>query len=93
VQVSVLADPPAWSQAGPGTTTTPYVTGVLVIDGETSQDIDDIVGAFIRNDEGEYEMPRRGAGEYVDYLDDAYQFSLPCIATWKAATACSSRVG
>jgi|GEM_PF-1695309 len=77
VQVSVLADPPAWSQSWAWNYDyTMTVTGVLVIDGETSQDIDDIVGAFIRNDEGEYECRGVAQVEYVDYLDDAYQFFL-----------------
>ncbi|MCF7793853.1 MAG: Ig-like domain-containing protein [Candidatus Cloacimonetes bacterium] len=76
-EISVLANPPVWSQQQLGFYDySMNITGQLSINDEISSDLNDVIGAFILNDNGEYECRGCASIELVPYFDDAYQFFL-----------------
>lgn len=77
VEVSVLANPPAWTS----TATFNYdysmtITGQMSIDGALSADQNDIIGAFVLNAGGDYECRGVAHTEHVDYGGGADLFFL-----------------
>ncbi len=76
-EVSVLANPPVWSQQQLGYYDhSMNIVGQLSISGEISSDLNDVIGAFIQNDNGDYECRGYASIELVPYFDDVYQFFL-----------------
>ncbi|MBN2829661.1 MAG: hypothetical protein JXR56_05030 [Candidatus Cloacimonetes bacterium] len=76
-EVSVLANPPAWA----ATQLNIYdysmtITGQLYMEGETSTDTNDIIGAFIINEDNDYECRGYASLQRVPYFDNTYQFYL-----------------
>jgi len=75
--VSVLADPPQWtSELSFNYDHTMSIIGQIVIEEVVSEDQNDIIGAFIMNDSGEYECRGVTNIQYVDLLEGSYQFFL-----------------
>jgi hypothetical protein len=77
VEVSVLADPPTWtSDLSYNYDHTMTIVGQMLIDAESSTDLNDVIGAFIQNGSGGYECRGVAHTEYVDYQGGSYLFYL-----------------
>ncbi len=77
IEVNVLVDPPQWtSNLSFNFDHTMTIIGQIVIDEVVSEDHNDIVGAFIMNDSGDYECRGVANTQYVDLQGGIYQFFL-----------------
>ncbi|MCK4358367.1 MAG: T9SS type A sorting domain-containing protein, partial [Candidatus Cloacimonetes bacterium] len=77
IEVDVLSNPPEWATDPIGNFDfSMTITGQLSIDNEISSDINDVIGAFIINENDEYECRGYAHKELIPYFDDTYQFFL-----------------
>ncbi|MCK4311439.1 MAG: hypothetical protein KAW88_01750, partial [Candidatus Cloacimonetes bacterium] len=77
IEVNVLSNPPVWATNPIGNFDySMTITGQLLIEGEISTDVNDIIGAFILNGTGEYECRGYASTKLVPYFQDVYQFYL-----------------
>ncbi len=76
-EVSVLSNPPDWSLEQLGYYDySMNITGQLSIDGVISDDLNDVIGAFVIDGNGDFECHGYANIELVPYFDDVYQFFL-----------------
>lgn len=76
-EVSVLSNPPNWSMEQLGNFDySMNITGQLSIDGEISHDLNDVIGAFVPDVNGDMECRGYASIELVPYFDNVFQFFL-----------------
>ncbi len=77
IEIGVLADPPAWSmQMIGGYDYSMSITGQMSIEGVVSNDLNDVIGAFIEDAQGNLVCHGYAQTELVPYLENTYAFFL-----------------
>lgn len=77
LEVSVLSNPPYWALGSLGNYDySMTITGELEVDGEISDDLNDVIGAFVELPDGELECRGFASIDQVPFFADVYQFFL-----------------